>query len=105
MRNEPLFAFHALGLLDDVVKPGRDSPPAQRQWIALLAQMRPYPDVLRKEAQFLALEGRPQEAAYTMRLALASFPTYAPFFLRALSPEEPAWQPLRQQVEAAMLKP
>lgn len=105
MREEPLFAFHALGLLDDVVRPGRDSPPQQRQWIALLAQMRPYPDVLRKEAQFLALEGRPQEAAYTMRLALASFPTYAPFFLRALSPEEPAWQPLRQQVEAAMLKP
>lgn len=96
---ESLFAFHAMAMLDDVVRPSAQTPPEQRQWIAQMVRMRPYPDVLRKEAQFLALEGKQHEAALTMQMALASFPTYAPFFSRALATSEPAWASLQLQVE------
>lgn len=102
IRKEPMFAAHALGLLDDVLLPSRQLTESQRQWLDLMAAYRPYPDVLRRQAQMQALAGESAQAEATMQLALASFPTYAPDFLEELDEDEPAWAGLRRIVQAAI---
>ena len=99
IQKEPLFAFHAQGMLGGIVRPTSQMDAQQREWSRQWSRVRPYPDALRKEAQFLALEGDQRNAVHTMKMAMASFPTYAPQFLRALDPAVPEWAPLRQVVE------
>lgn len=104
IRHEPMFASHALGLLDDVITPTPSALKTQRHWLEKMAAFRPYPDVLRRKAQMEALAGEYDKAAHTFRLALASFPTYAPDFLAELDEDEPAWAGLRQQAQQAVDK-
>jgi hypothetical protein len=104
IRTEPMFASHALGLLDDVITPTPQTLKTQRHWLELMAAFRPYPDVLRRKAQMEALAGEPEKAAHTFSLALASFPTYAPSFLEELDEDQPAWAPLRQMAQTAIDK-
>ncbi|MFN4236337.1 MAG: Wzy polymerase domain-containing protein [Vogesella sp.] len=104
IRHEPMFASHALGLLDDVIRPSSSSLKTQRHWLEKMAAFRPYPDVLRRKAQMEALAGEYDKAAHTFSLALASFPTYAPDFLAELDEDEPAWAGLRQQAQQAVDK-
>ncbi|SCK10404.1 PglL family O-oligosaccharyltransferase [Vogesella sp. LIG4] len=102
IRTEPMFAAHALGLLDDVMTPSRATLKDYRKWVDLMALYRPYPDVLLRKAQMEALAGEQAKAAQTMRYALASFPTYASQFLDELDDDEPAWSGLidiAQQVD------
>ena len=98
---EPLYAYHALYDLDNYL----DGSPAEmierRQWITMLADFRPYPDVLLKLAQVQALQGDKQQAQYTMTLALASFPTYAREFIDNLADGPNSWQPLRMMASDA----
>ncbi|UDM15808.1 PglL family O-oligosaccharyltransferase [Vogesella sp. XCS3] len=101
IRHEPMFASHALGLLDDVITPTPQALKTQRHWLELMAAFRPYPDVLRRKAQMEALAGEQEKAAHTFSLALASFPTYAPDFLAELDEGEPAWARLRAMAQAA----
>lgn len=104
MREEPMFAAHALGLMDDVMTPSRSTLREYRKWLELMAAYRPYPDVLLRKAQMEALAGDHAKAEQTLRAALASFPTYAGQFLGDLDEDEPAWTALRQivlQAEAA----
>jgi len=104
IRNEPMFASHALGLLDDVIRPTPQALKTQRHWLELMAAFRPYPDVLRRKAQMEALAGEQEKAMHTFSLALASFPTYAPDFLEELDEDEPAWQGLRDMARQAVDK-
>ena len=104
IRHEPMFASHALGLLDDVITPTPAALKTQRHWLELMAAFRPYPDVLRRKAQMEALAGEDDKAAHTFSLALASFPTYAPDFLEELDEDEPAWARLRQMAQQAVDK-
>ncbi|MFC3532544.1 Wzy polymerase domain-containing protein [Vogesella facilis] len=102
IRSEPMFAAHALGLLDDVIQPTAAATPNQRKWLDLMAAYRPYPDVLLRKAKMEALAGEQVRAASTLRTALASFPTYAPDFLDDLDEDEPAWRELRQIAQQAV---
>lgn len=104
IRHEPMFASHALGLLDDVITPTPAALKTQRHWLELMAAFRPYPDVLRRKAQMEALAGEQDKAAHTFSLALASFPTYAPDFLEELDEDQPAWARLRQMAQQAVDK-
>lgn len=102
MREEPMFAAHALGLMDDVMTPSRSNLHEYRKWLELMAAYRPYPDVLLRKAQMEALAGEQLKARQTLRAALASFPTYAGQFLGDLDEDEPAWQELRSIVLQAV---
>jgi O-antigen ligase len=99
---QPLYAFHALYTLDNYLESAPDSLPEKRRWIELLAAIRPYPDVLLKKAEFEASEGHAAPALATLRLALASFPTYAGEFMDQLNDDShPEWAALRSECKAA----
>ncbi|WP_246210714.1 PglL family O-oligosaccharyltransferase [Vogesella oryzae] len=102
IRTEPMFAAHALGLLDDVIEPTADATPNQRKWLDLMAAYRPYPDVLLRKAKMEALGGEEAKAVATLRAALGSFPTYAPDFLDDLDEDEPKFAELRQITQQAI---
>ncbi|WP_028536821.1 PglL family O-oligosaccharyltransferase [Paludibacterium yongneupense] len=100
--HEPLYAFHALYTLDNYLEAAPDTLPEKRRWIYLLAAIRPYPDVLLKKAEFEAGDKHPQQALASLRLALASFPTYAGEFMEQLDDDNhPEWAPLRKECKAA----
>lgn len=102
IRSEPLYAFHALYTLDDYLVVTPESRDAVGDWIIKMAAIRPYPNVLLKQAQLEALNGEPQKAVYTMQKALASFPTYARYFLYELERGPKAWAPLRALCQASI---
>lgn len=95
VRDEPMFAFHALNTLDNYLPPTREHLSEKRHWITLLAAFRPYPDVMLKKAQLEALAGEGRLAEATLRTSLASFPTYAGDYYNALPESEPAYEGLR----------
>ncbi|MBA4709940.1 PglL family O-oligosaccharyltransferase [Aquitalea aquatica] len=95
MEQHPLFAYHALSTLDDYLVADKDNLARKLQWEERLTAFRPYPDVMMKKAQMLALAGREAEAKETVSTALASFPTYAKDYLDGIDEDVPAWQPLR----------
>jgi len=96
MEQHPLFAYHALSTLDDYLTPSKDNLTRKLAWEERLTAFRPYPDVMMKKAQMLALAGREGEAEETVRMALASFPTYAKDYLDEIDDDVPAWLPLRR---------
>ncbi|KZE34868.1 O-antigen ligase [Crenobacter luteus] len=102
VRDEPLFAFHALNTLDNYLTADARELDAKRRWIAQLAAFRPYPDVLFKSARLAALAGDGAAATQDLARALESFPTYAPRFLAQLPADEPAYAGLRRQLETAV---
>lgn len=95
-KDHPLFEYHAFFSIDDYIHPTKDNLNEKIEFESRLAAFRPYPDVMLKKAQLLALQGHQQEAVDTLRTSLASFPTYASQFLTDLGNKEPAWAPLRQ---------
>jgi hypothetical protein len=96
MVQHPLFAYHALSTLDDYLTADKSNLTQKLQWEERLTAFRPYPDVMMKKAQMLALAGREAEAKATVATALASFPTYAKDYLDEIDEDVPQWQPLRE---------
>jgi len=94
--HEPLYAFHALYTLDNYIEATPDNLPQKRRWVDQMAAIRPYPDVLMKQAEMEALVGQEAQAEKTLNLALASFPTYAHDFIEDLQDGPASWQRLRQ---------
>ncbi|BEV72393.1 MULTISPECIES: PglL family O-oligosaccharyltransferase [unclassified Paludibacterium] len=95
VRDEPLYAFHALYTLDNYLEATPDNLQQKRAWVDQMAAIRPYPDVLLKQAEMQALVGQEAQAEQTLRLALASFPTYAHDFIEDLKDGPASWQRLR----------
>lgn len=101
IRDEPLFAFHALSTLQERLKTRPPQLEEKLAWVSRLAAFRPYPDVMLQKAQLQALLGDTDGARVTLRLSLASFPTYASDFLGALDASEPRWAGLREEAQRA----
>jgi O-antigen ligase len=101
---DPLFASQALYTLDNYIESTPDNLAQKRQWIDLLAAYRPYPDVLMKQAEMQALVGQEAQAEATLRLALASFPTYAHDFIEDMQEGPAAWSTLRKMSSDAYYK-
>jgi hypothetical protein len=101
IRTEPLYAFHALYTLDNYIEATPDDLPRKRAWIDQLAAIRPYPDVLLKQAEMQAMVGQEAQAEQTLSLALASFPTYAQDFIEDLQDGPASWSRLREMSSEA----
>ncbi|GGY10110.1 PglL family O-oligosaccharyltransferase [Paludibacterium paludis] len=97
IRERPLYAYHALYTLDNYLEGTSENLGVNRQWVDLMAAIRPYPDVLLKKAKLEALAGEGAKARATLGLALASFPTYARYYIEELSDGPPAFGPLLRQ--------
>lgn len=104
MDEHPLFAYHALSTLDDYLTADRSNLTQKLQWEERLTAFRPYPDVMMKKAQMLALAGKQDEARKTVATALASFPTYAKDYLDEIDEDVPEWQGLRAEAQAVFDK-
>ncbi len=104
IEDRPLYAYHALYTLDNYLQGVPENLSSRRQWVDLMAAIRPYPDVLLKKAQLEALAGEQEKAHATLGLALASFPTYAHSFVEDLRDGPAAFKPLEQQAHEAWLR-
>jgi len=101
IHTEPLYAFHAIYTLDNYLEATPDDLPRKRALIDLLAAIRPYPDVLLKQAEMQAMVGQEPQAEQTLNLALASFPTYAQDFIEDLQDGPASWTRLREMSSEA----
>ena len=77
---QPLFAYHALYTVDDYLKVSPDQLARKLTLENRLTAFRPYPEVMLKRAQLEILAGQQSQAEQTLRMTLASFPTYAGVF-------------------------
>ena len=96
-----MYAFHALNTLDNYIVVNRTDIKQKLVWLDRLAAFRPYHNVMIDKARLEALDGQQQQAEQTLRLALATYPTYAKKYLNYLPENEPAYAPLRQIAQQA----
>lgn len=101
INTQPMYAFHALNTLSNYITVNQTDIPQKLYWINRLAAFRPYSNVMLDKARLEALNGEPQQATQTLRLALASYPTYAKSYLSYLPESEAAYAPLRQIAQDA----
>ena len=101
---QPLFAYHALYTVDDYLKVGPEQLGRKLALENRLTAFRPYPEVMLKRAQLEILAGKQEQAEQTLRMTLASFPTYASVFLGTLDDDDAEWEPLREVAREAYAK-
>ena len=101
---QPLFAYHALYTVDDYLKVSPDQLARKLTLENRLTAFRPYPEVMLKRAQLEILAGQQSQAEQTLRMTLASFPTYAGVFLGTLDDDNAEWEPLREVARDAYAK-
>lgn len=97
IETKPMYAFHALNALQNYIDPDEHKDLARKlYWVNRLAAFRPYSTVMINKSKLEALSGDQDKAQETLRLALATYPTYAKIYMSELSSSEPAYETLYQ---------
>ncbi|MCD5363315.1 PglL family O-oligosaccharyltransferase [Chromobacterium aquaticum] len=81
----PLWSLDVDMALANYIEPSTERLPVKLQLFSRIANYRPYPGVLVKLSMLQALNGQPELARETMRMAIANYPDYTARFVLMLA--------------------